>query len=79
MLRVPRCGAVAVWAAVGGTVLLVVTQIVAAKTLSEGVGRLEKNDIRKDMSGGTENKLARGESGTVGPNELPSGGINSFK
>ena len=71
MLRVPRRREVAVWAAVGGTVLSVVTQIVAAKTLSEGIGRLAKNDIRKDMSGETENKLARGESGTVGLNELP--------
>ena len=67
------------WAVVGGTVLSVVTQIVAAKTLSEGIGRLAKNDIRKDTSGGTENKLARGESGTVELNELSSGGINSFR
>ena len=79
MLRVPRRREVAVWAVVGGTVLSVVTQIVATKTLSEGIGRLMKNNIRKDMSGETENKLARGESGTVGLNELPSGGINSFR
>ena len=67
------------WAAVDGTVLLVVTQIVAAKTLSERISRSAKNDIRKDTSGKTKNKLAQGESGTVGPNELPSGGINSFR
>ena len=79
MLRVPRHGEVAVWAVVGGTVLSVVTQIVAVKTLSEGIGRLAKNDIGKDMSGGIENKLARGESGTVGPNEFSSGSINSFR
>ena len=30
------------------------------------------------MSGGTENELARGESGTVGPNDFSSSGINSF-
>ena len=47
-----------VWAAVGGTVLSVVAQIVAMKTLSEGVGRSTRNDVRKDMSGGTENVLA---------------------
>ena len=58
MLRVPRCGGVAVWAVVGGTVLSVVAQIVAMKTLSEGVGRLVRNDIQKDMSGGAENVLA---------------------
>ena len=46
------------WAAVGGTVLSVVAQIVATKTLGEGIGRLMKNDIRKDMSGGAENVLA---------------------
>ena len=53
------------WAAVGGTILSVVTQIVAVKTLGEGVGRSAKNDIRKDTSGGAENELARGESGTT--------------
>ena len=58
MLRVPRRRDVAVWAAVGGTVLSVVAQIVAMKTLSEGVGRSTRNDVRKDMSGGTENVLA---------------------
>ena len=47
-----------VWAAVGGTVLSVVAQIVAMKTLSEGVGRLVGNDIWKDTSGGAENVLA---------------------
>ena len=47
-----------VWAVVGGTVLSVVAQIVAMKTLSEGIGRSARNDIRKDMSGGAENVLA---------------------
>ena len=58
MLRVPRHRDMTVWAAVGGTVLSVVAQIVAMKTLSEGVGRSTRNDVRKDMSGGTENVLA---------------------
>ena len=57
MLRVPRCRDVAVWAAIGGTVLLVVAQIVATKTLGEGIGRLARNYIRKDTSGGVENVL----------------------
>ena len=48
----------AVWAAVGRTVLSVVAQIVAMKTLSEGVGRSMRNDIWKDTSGGAENVLA---------------------
>ena len=50
----------AVWAAVGGTVLSVVAQIVAMKTLGEGIGRLARNDIWKDMSGGAENVLTQG-------------------
>ena len=58
MLRVPRHGDVAVWAAVGGTVLSVVAQIVATKTLSKGIGRSTRNDIRKDTSRGAENILA---------------------
>ena len=58
MLRVPRHGDVTVCAVVGGTVLSVVTQIVATKTLSEGIGRSTRNDIQKDMSGGAENVLA---------------------
>ena len=58
MLRVPRCRDMAVWAAVGRTVLLVVAQIVATKTLGEGIGRLVRNDIRKNTSGGAENVLA---------------------
>ena len=53
------------WAVVGGTVLSVVAQIVAAKTLGEGIGRLMKNDIGENTSGGTENELARGESSTI--------------
>ena len=48
----------AVWAVVGGTVLSVVAQIVATKILSEGIGRLMRNDIRKDTSWGAENMLA---------------------
>ena len=60
MLRVPRHRDVAVWAAVEGTVLSVVAQIVAMKTLSEGIGRSMRNDIRKDTSGGAENMLAEG-------------------
>ena len=47
-----------VWAAVGGTVLSVVAQIVATKTLSEEIGRSTRNDIWKDTSGGAENVLA---------------------
>ena len=47
----------AVWAVVGRTVLSVVAQIVATKTLSEGIGRLARNDIRKDTSGGAKNVL----------------------
>ena len=58
MLRMPRCRDVAVWAVIGGTVLLVVAQIVATKTLGEGIGRLARNDIRKNMSGGAKNVLA---------------------
>ena len=57
MLRVPRHGDMAVWAAVGRTVLSVVAQIVATKTLGEGVGRSVRNDIWKDTSGGAENVL----------------------
>ena len=57
MLRVPRHGDMTVWA-VGGTVLSVVAQIVAMKTLGEGVGRSARNDIWKDMSGEAENVLA---------------------
>ena len=48
----------AVWAAVGRTVLSVVAQIVATKTLGEGIGRSMRNDIRKDTSEGAENVLA---------------------
>ena len=47
-----------VWAAVGGTVLSVVAQIVAMKTLGKGVGRSTRNDVCEDTSGGTENMLA---------------------
>ena len=47
-----------VWAAVGGTVLSVVAQIVAMKTLGEGIGRSTRDDIQKDTSGRAENVLA---------------------
>ena len=68
-----------VWAAVGGTVLSVVAQIVATKTLSEGVGRSTRNDIWKDMSGGTENMLARGECDVVGPDKRSGVYVNSVR
>ena len=79
MLRVPRCRGVAVWAVIGRTVLSVVAQIVAMKTLSEGIGRSVRNDIRKDTSGGAENALAQEECDIVGPNKCSSDGINSFR
>ena len=50
MLRVPRCGDVAVWAVIGGTVLLVVAQIVATKTLSKGIGRSARNESGGNVS-----------------------------
>ena len=68
-----------VWAAVGGTVLSVVAQIVATKTLSEGVGRLMRNDIWKDTSGGAENVLARGECDVVGPDKCSGVCVNSIR
>ena len=68
-----------VWAAVGGTVLSVVAQIVATKTLSEGVGRSTRNDIWKDMSGGTENMLARGGCDVVGPDKRSGVYVNSVR
>ena len=68
-----------VWAVVGGTVLSVVAQIVATKTLGEGIGRLARNDIRKNMSGGAENVLARGERDIVGLNKCSSDCVNSFR
>ena len=67
------------WAVIGGTVLLVVIQIVAAKTLGEGVGRLSKNDIWKNTSEGTKNVLARGKSGAVRMDKFPSSFINFFR
>ena len=69
MLRVPRCEDMTVWAVVGRTVLSVVAQIVATKTLGEGVGRLTRNDIWKDMSGGAEKVLAQGECDVVRPDK----------
>ena len=76
---VPWCGEVTVWAVVGGTVLLVVTQIVAMNTLGKEVGRSSKNDIRKNTSGETENMLAGGKSGAVRTDKFPSGFANSFR
>ena len=67
------------WAAVGGTVLSVVAQIMATKTLSEGVGRSVRNDIQKDMSGGAENVLARGECDVVGPDKHSGIYVNSVR
>ena len=79
MLKMPRCGDVTVWAAVGGTVLSVVAQIVAMKTLGEGIGRLMRNDIRKDMSGGAENMLAQGECDIVGLDKCSGVCVNSVR
>ena len=79
MLRVPRHGDMTVWAAVGGTVLSVVAQIVATKTLGEGIGRLMRNDIRKDMSGGAENVLAQGECDVVGPDKNSGVCVDSIR
>ena len=67
------------WAAVGGTVLSVVAQIMATKTLSEGVGRSVRNDIQKDMSGGAENVLARGECDVVGPDKHSGDCVSSVR
>ena len=69
----------AVWAAVGGTVLSVVAQIVATKTLSEGIGRSMRNDIWKDTSGGAENVLARGKCDVVGPDKHSGVCVNSVR
>ena len=69
----------AVWAAVGGTVLSVVAQIVATKTLSEGVGRSLRNDIWKGMSGGAENVLAQGECDVVRPDKRSGVYVNSVR
>ena len=79
MLRVPRCGDVTVWAVVGGTVLSVVTQIVATKTLSERIGRSTRNDIQKDMSGEAENVLAQGECDVVGSDTCSGVYVNSVR
>ena len=78
MLRVPRRGDMIVWAAVGG-ILSVVAQIVAMKTLGEGVGRSTRNDVQKDTSGGTENVLARGECDVIGPDECSGVCVNSIR
>ena len=67
------------WAAVEGTVLSVVAQIVAMKTLGEGVGRSMRNDIQKDTSGGTENMLAQGECDVIGLDECSGVCVNSIR
>ena len=67
------------WAAVGRTVLSVVAQIVATKTLSEGVGRSLRNDIWKDTSGGAENMLAQGECDVVRLDEHSGVYVNSVR
>ena len=79
MLRVPRCRDMAVWAVVGGTVLSVVAQIVATKTLGEEVGRLTRNDTWKDTSGGAENVLAQGECDVVRPDKRSGVYVNSVR
>ena len=68
-----------VWAVVGGTVLSVVAQIVAMKTLGEGIGRLTRNDIWKDMSRRAENVLAQGECDVVGLDKCSSICVNSIR
>ena len=67
------------WAAVGETVRSVVAQIVAMKTLSEGIGRSMRKDVRKDTSGGTENVLAQGECDVIGPDECSGVYVNSIR
>ena len=67
------------WAAVGGTVLLVVAQIVAMKTLGEGIGRSMRDDIRKDTSGRAENMLAQGECNVIGPYNHSGVSVNSVR
>ena len=69
----------AVWAVIGGTVLSVVAQIVATKTLGEGIGRSTRNDIRKDTSGGAENVLARRECDIVGLDKCSGDCVNSVR
>ena len=67
------------WAAVGGTVLSIVAQIVAMKTLGEGIGRSMRNDIRKDTSGRAENMLAQGECNVIGPDKHSGVSVNSVR
>ena len=67
------------WAVIGGTVLLVVAQIVATKTLGEGIGRSARNDIRKNTSGGAENVLAQGECDIVGLDKCSGNCVNSIR
>ena len=67
------------WAAVGGAVLSVVAQVVAMKMLGEGISRSMRNDIWKDMSGGAENVLARGECDVVGLDKCSGICVNSVR
>ena len=67
------------WAAVGGTILSVVAQIVATKTLGEGIGRSTRNDIQKDMSGGAENVWAQGKCNVVGLDKHSGVCVNSIR
>ena len=67
------------WAVVGRTVLSVVAQIVATKTLGEGIGRSMRNDIWKDTSGRAENMLARGECDVVRPDKCSGIYVNSVR
>ena len=67
------------WTVVGGTVLSVMAQIVATKTLGEGVGRSMRNNVRKDMSGGAENMLAQGECDVIEPDEHSGISVNSIR
>ena len=67
------------WAAVGRTVLSVVAQIVAMKTLSERIGRSTRNDIQEDTSGGAENVLAQGKCDVVGPDKHSGVCVNSIR
>ena len=53
------------WAAVGGTVLLIVAQIVAVKILSEGISWLAEDDVRKDIGRRAQNVLTRGKSNII--------------
>ena len=49
------------------------------KTLGEGIGRLMRNDIRKDTSGGAENVLAQRECDIVGLDKRSGECVNSIR